>query len=148
MKKGHIKVRIWPGYGFDIIGTDTSYILQLYTNTEPYPETIDLANGKELNPGDIITRLGGSKTSAGFSTIWFDEGKGLVYEGVLTSLDGEFLCFTQLKNGKRTMPKNDNAKAAYFAFINSKLKSREWIFTNHAGSGRLVETTDVEIRKE
>ncbi len=147
-KKGTQRVRVWTGFEFDLIGTDVSYILGLYQDQEPLEEPVKLANGIELRPGDIIAHLGGDKTSAGFSIIWFDDDKGLIYEGKLRSLDGEFLCFTQLQNGKRVSPLIPPYKRMYFAFIDTDLDSREWMFTNQAGAGRLVETTKVKIRKE
>lgn len=144
----YFKALVWPGFEFDLIGTDACYILGIYTEAKPLAESIMLANGQELQAGDVITQLGGEKTSAGFSTIWFDDDKGLLYEGKLIGLDGEFLCFNQLRNRKRVVPSSNKYRRMYFAFIDSKLPSREWIFTNQAGSGRLVETTNVKLRKE
>jgi hypothetical protein len=149
MKKGTQKVNIWTAFDFDLIGTDVCYILAFYRKgVRLEPEPIKTANGLTIRPGDVIMHLGGEKTSAGFSTIWFDDYGGLIYEGTYTGLDGVFICFSQIKYGMKVIPIFKNYKTMYFAFIPLDLPSLEWMFTNQAGAGRLVETTKVKLRKE
>lgn len=149
MKKGSKKVNIWTAFDFDLIGTDVCYMLAFYRkdvklNQEPIPT----ANGLTIRPGDVIMHLGGKKTSAGFSTIWFDDDKGLVYEGKYSGLDGEFICFRMIRNHKKVETAHHDYKTIYFAFIQLKHNPPTWMFTNHACAGRLVETTKVKLRKE
>jgi hypothetical protein len=155
MKKGTRKVTIWTGFEFDLIGTDISYILGLYkASAKLIPKPVETANGQTIRPGDVVLRLGGKKTSAGFSTIWFDDenngadGKGLVYEGCLAGLDGEYLCFTELRDFKKVKHVWKNYKEMYYAFIESGLPGNRWLFTNQACSGRVTETTNVILRRE
>lgn len=157
MKKGTFRVQIWTGFEFDIIGTDICYFLGFFKgDIKLSPKTIETANGLFIRPGDVILRLGGKKTSAGFSTIWFDDendgqdGKGLLYEGTYYGLDGGFLLFTQLREGKRVMPEREEYKLLYYAFkeMNPDRPDWGWFFTNQAGAGRIVETTHTILRKE
>ena len=154
MKKGMIKVTTWTNFDFDLIGLDTCYILGFYRKVvDLIPESFETANGLTIDTGTVVLRLGGSKTSAGFSTIWFDDendgadGKGLLYKGKIRSLDGEYLCFTQLRDFKEINPTFDQYKTMFFAFIESGLPEKELMFTNQAGSGRVTETTNVILRR-
>lgn len=154
MKKGHIKVRTWTGFELDLIGTDVSYILGFFkkdVKLDPMPTWTK--NGLTIEVGSVILRLGGTKTSAGFSTIWFDDendgadGGGLIYKGKFRGLDGKYLCFTQLRNFIEVKPAFDKYKLMYFAFLESGLPGLEWMFTNQAGAGRISETTNVILRR-
>lgn len=157
MKKGHRRVMVWTSFEFDLIGMDICYSLAFYSDkVKLQPKEIKTANGLTLRPGDVVLRLGGNKTSAGFTSIWFDDkndgadGKGLVYEGVHTGLGGDYLCFLQLKDGKKVRPSYENYKAIYFAYkeMNPHRPDWGWFHTNHAAAGRIVETTNVILRKE
>ena len=147
----------WPSFDFDLVGMDVCYSLAFYhDDVRLRPKKVKVANGLTIVPGDVILRLGGEKTSAGFTSIWFDDkndgadGKGLVYEGSHTGLDGDFLCFLQLKDGKKVRPAYENYKAIYFAYreLNPDRPDWGWFHTNHAGAGRRVETTNLILRKE
>lgn len=155
MKKGHRKVSIWTNFDFDLVGLDTCYILGFYRKkVELIKESFETENGLTVTPGTVILRLGGRKTSAGFSTIWFDDendgadGKGLVYKGKIRSLDGEYLCFTQLRDFQEVKPTFNKYKVMFFAFIESGLPEKELLFTNQVGSGRVTETTNVILRRD
>lgn len=54
-----------------------------------------LADGMEIVPGDKLIRLGGKKTSAGFSSIHMLPGSTLEYAGIFTDVEGEAMLFRQ-----------------------------------------------------
>lgn len=154
MKKGYRKVTTWTGFDCEITGTDVCYILGFFRKDVALVDIpVKTANGLTIEVGDVLLSLGGPKTSAGFSTIWFDDendgadGKGLVYKGQYQGLDGTYLCFNQLKYFREVEPTWDKYKRMYFAFIESGLPGLEWIFTNQAGAGRVSETTNVILRR-
>ena len=138
------KVCIWPGYDFDLIGTDVCYILAFFREPVFRAVPAPLEDGFEIIPGDKLLRIGGKKTSAGYTILTFDPGHELEYVGKHIGLDGEFVCFHQPGKGG---PHGKYVRYVFAYRIMSDDLPTTWFYTNHAGSGRIVETTDV-IRKE
>jgi len=138
-------VRIWKGFDFDLIGTECCYILGFYrANIKLIQEPAPNSAGVIISPGDVLMNLGGKKTSAGFTHIWFDPGGGLCYRGIHAGLDGKFVCFDQLKNGKVIEASCQEYKRLYFAYQLMDIDPPCWFHTNHAVAGRIVETTVIE----
>jgi len=139
------KVRVWRGFEFDLIGMDICYMLGFYKR-KVHLQQIPAPNaaGVVIEPGDILTNLGGKKTSAGFTHIWFDPGGGLCYQGTHTGLDGKFLCFDQIKNGQILKPQRDEYKRLFYAYQLMDIDPPCWFFTNHARAGRILESTIIK----
>lgn len=139
-RKGSRKVMQWSGFEFELIGIDVCYILAFRSEPEIDQKSITLGDGSTLRPGDKLTHIGGKKTSAGFSTIWFDDDKAMEYVGIHSGLDGRFACFRQ--GGK--FGSHNNFKCLVFAWKVFDDFPSEWFFTNQAGAGRIMETTVIK----
>ena len=140
------KVLVWTGFDFDLMATDVCHILGFYRNkVKLHPDPAPNSAGVNLLPGDTVMKVGGHKTSAGFTVIWFDPGGGLSYRGIHKGLDGTYVCFDQLKNGVRIKAKHQEYKRLYFAWRIMDIEPPCWFHCNHAGSGRIVETTVLEL---
>lgn len=95
------------------------------------PAPLKLPDGREIRPGDRVTRLGGRKTSAGYTTVRMIEPGFLVYRGENRSLDGTLVVF-------------DTEPAQSHRVVFWRHGFNLYHFTP-ACSGRLVELTDVHF---
>lgn len=138
-------VTTWNAFAFDLIGSDVCYMLG-FRRSNIHLQQIPAPNnaGIIINPGDVLTKLGGHKTSAGYTTIWFDAGGGLCYQGMHSGLDGHFLCFDQVKSGKVIKAKYQEWGRLYYAYQIINLDPVRWFFTNRSVAGRIMESTIIE----
>jgi len=137
-----MKVIINPDFEYDLISADVCFMFGFPIVPELKPECLAVAD-TFLNVGDLVTRLGGDKTSAGFECIWFDKGNGLRYIGTHIGLKGDkAVMFEQVRNGS-VINSGIGYKSLYFGyFIHDKFN---WIFATRHRSGRVVETKNIEI---
>ena len=120
---------------FELLGN--SYCM--WTDLSPrkiQPTPLKLQDGRTIQPGDRVTRLGGKKTSAGWTTIHMLPGEYLTYLGQYSNLEGTLVLFQTRE------PKADYTVA--FWLHDSCGEILLFHFTP-ANSGRQVETTHCEF---
>lgn len=95
---------------------------------------LKLPDGRQIEPGAIVTNLGGKRTSASYTRVRMLDGEFLTYRGKCTRLDGTLVLFD-------TRQPKDNYRVCF------------WLFDPHftlchftpACSSRLVELTHCEF---
>ena len=94
---------------------------------------LKLEDGREVQVGDHVTRIGGKKTAASWTVVEMLPGEWLTYCGQATSLDGTLALFQTRKN-----------QDAFVAWIVFKESKTLFHFTP-GNAGRCVETTHWEF---
>lgn len=92
-----------------------------------FEEPLQLADGRQVQVGDQVTRLGGKKRSAGWTIVDMLPGEFLTYHGKARSLDGTLALFKTKKPMK--------------AFVAYLIHTDTLFHFTPACSGRAVETT-------
>ena len=100
------------------------------------PVPLLIQDGRSIQPGDKVTRLGGSKTSAGWTTIRMLPGEYLTYLGQYSNLEGTLVLFQPRE------PKPDWIVAFW---LHAKHGTILLFHFTPANSGRQVETTHCEF---
>jgi len=134
---------VWKRRNYTLYGTDNSYILALPEGAALTAEVITLACGEELQPGDTLTRLGGSHTSALYCGGTFSTDYPLTYRGMYSCKDGDLLCFTQSPVPGRQAELSGVEFFAgqdwYYAWAWIE-RGREFLFVTPPNSARVIET--------
>jgi hypothetical protein len=128
---------VWTYDGFELFGSaDNPYYIIAFTKdiiVEVSP--ITLATGDILAPGDTLAFLGSKKTSAGFSNL-HPVAPGLFkYVGTFKDERSSFVLW-------ETDIIDDDYKAIYYGhslFLNDESVVTSLLYTNCAGSGRVIE---------
>lgn len=99
------------------------------------PQPLTLADGRTVQPGDRVTRMGGTKTSAGYTTVDMLPGEWLTYLGTATSIEGTVVLLATRE-----------AKSHLVGYWLHTSGGKPWLchFTP-AVAGRMVETTRWEF---
>lgn len=127
----------WTYDGYELMGdADSPYYIIAFTkepniNTEP----IVLATGDTLAVGDTLAFLGSKKTSAGFSNLHPVAPGTFKYAG---TFKGDKSTFVLWDAGIE----DEDYKRVYYGhslFINEDKTVRALMYTNRAGSGRVIE---------
>lgn len=98
------------------------------------PAPLKLPGGPAVGPGTLFSKLGGTKTSAGFTIIEMFEGHYLEYLGMVKAPEEDLVIFRQIPDvGKEFYP-------CYFKFDGD---DGAWLLhLNRSGSSRVVELTN------
>jgi len=135
--------RTWPRTGYDLIATQTGYILGFNLHPQLDPRAVGLQCGRTIEPGALLTAVGGKYNSAGYFNIEMNDGFSIKYVGIYEADEGDFVCFDEY-HGKNQKPLIVNGYlCALFAF--QLLEEGLWMFTTPGVSGRLVQTEEVKF---
>lgn len=134
---GQKSATVWSYDGFELFGSaDSPYYIIAFTK-EPNisADPIVLATGDTLAVGDTLAFLGSQKTSAGFSNLH-------------PVAPGTFKCVGTFKDDKSTFVlwetgvEDERYVSVYYGhslFINDEEMVTALLYTNRAGSGRVIE---------
>lgn len=128
---------VWNYDGFELFGSADNpyYIIAFTKDLEIDVSPIVLATGDILAHGDTLAFLGSKKTSAGFSNL-HPVAPGLFkYVGTFKDERSSFVLW-------ETGITDDDYKAIYYGhslFLNNEDAVASLLYTNRAGSGRVIE---------
>jgi hypothetical protein len=129
---------VWSYNGFELFGSaDAPYYIIAFTETPTIStEPIILATGNTLYVGDTVAFLGSKKTSAGFSNLHPVAPGTFKYVGTFKDDKSIFVLW-------ETGIKDEKYKSIYYGhslFINDEGVVTALLYTNRAGSGRVIES--------
>lgn len=151
---------------FKLYSTDNEYVIEFCEEPEIIKEPMATTAGIDILPGNDIKKLMSKKTSAGFCNIWCSEGWAFRYLGKIKCqlVDSEeentLVMFDVIHNNEKiNKPKpSDNLfdqgmRYHYPCYIfhddtldeDTGKCTCDLFFSNHCGSGRIIETTIVEF---
>lgn len=128
---------VWNYDGFELFGSaDEPYYIVAFTK-EPNinMEPLSLATGDVLCVGDTLAYLGGKKTSAGFDNLHPVAPYLFRYAGTFKDDKSTFVLW-------ETGIEDDDFHSIYYGhtlFMNNENIVTALLFTNRAGSGRVIE---------
>jgi len=134
------RVPVYTEFAYDKFSVWECWFFGFHTKPRLSTTPVQLQDGRMLQVGEILVKLGGKRTSAGFVDLTFYKGSGFELAGTFKSLDGDIVCFHQWQNGKRKKMTLDNYKAVYCGYAISEGMPGQWIFSTPAIAGRVVET--------
>lgn len=109
------------------------------------PEEVKLANGQCIRPGDLILKMGGKRTSAGYFRLEMIEPHSLEFQGVFENEGSKLLLFHK-HDGEKIQPMTHDEYPFLFIAYHLLQDGGKWMFCTPAIAGRLVETTLPVIR--
>lgn len=130
-----MKVLEYDRPSYQMLATGNCYIFLFKVLPLLEQRTVQLGDGMEIIPGDRLVRLGGKKSSAGFSSIHMLPGSSLEYAGIFPDAEGEAMLFRQSGLFE--------PHVFYGGFIVS-VDPLTLAFSTPARSSRLIETTACE----
>ena len=141
-----MKVRVHNRGYYDLVCTPDHYIFGFRHKTPAMmPLRLPMACGEILWPGDIISYIGGPRTSAGFYCLDMLPDCGLMFAGVhIDDDDAYLLCFDRYKDGRLLPTSSHDYPRMYYGYI--------WLgqenclcYTLPGNAGRVVETATIKF---
>ena len=129
---------VWSYKGYDLMGDVESpyYIVGCTISPTINTEPLSLATGDVLYVGDTLAYLGGKKTSAGFDNLHPVAPFLFQYAGMFKDGDNTYVLW------ETGIGSNDEYASIYYGhslFINDDGITTSLLYTNRAGSGRVIE---------
>lgn len=135
---GNKTATVWEENGFDLMADSESpyYLLCVKNDIEIIKKPIKLKTGNKIEVGGTLAYLGSKKTSAGFDNLhpvspWLFRYVGMIED------DGKF--YVLWESGIENFGEYKNVYYAHSAFIGDDGVIRALMYTNRAGSGRIIE---------
>lgn len=128
---------VWSYNGFELFGSaDSPYYIIAFTEAPTIrTEPIVLATGNTLYVGDTLAFLGSKKTSAGFSNLHPVAPGTFKYVGTFKDDKSTFVLWEAGVEDERYV----SVYYGHSLFINDEEIVTALLYTNRAGSGRVIE---------
>jgi hypothetical protein len=148
LKAQHVKALVWPRLLYDLVATWDCHAFEYWEAPVIDRRPCRLGSGRMMNPGAMLKRAHGKRTSAGWSDFHLAEGAFRFLGFTPASPEpgregedpGELVLFDYVRRGRKVGP-----PLTFYGFHVVDEKEGVWAFCTPAVAGRLVETTLCEF---
>lgn len=146
-----ISCSVYEELGYELLASseDPYYIARFFKMPDIIKKPLRFQNGETLEVGEHIAYIGGDKLSAGYDMLYPFAPIVFRYDGITMDLEGKELVLWMPiieDDGKDAIDFSADKDAVFVRYAHSRYSYDNkdmLLFTNRAGAGRVIETTNV-----